>query len=137
MQKPVALVFAVLLAFGAIAVLPSASAAISIASMSSTTTDTNGGKAFTICGLGFDDEATVLFGTVPANKVVPCTPGSAPCTGVQPRLDVESPANAAGLNHAAGTITIKVTNPNGEQATLTGFTVTAAPAPRISSVNVN
>src|SRR5688572_12555248 len=70
MQKPVALVFALLLAFGAIAVVPMVGAAPAVTDVSPSSDDTNGGKDITITGTEFGTTAgSVSFGTKTANII--------------------------------------------------------------------
>src|SRR5687768_6168564 len=87
MQKPVALVFALLLAFGAIAVVPGAGAVPIISGPlvstgtacpaalctdgSATSGDTNGGEVVRIVGSGFSDEPEVSVGGLPAEVLLP------------------------------------------------------------------
>ena len=87
---------------------------------------TGGGTSVTISGSGFAAGATVRFGGVAATSVN--VNGSTSITAITPA-------------HAAGSVSVVVTNPDNQSGTLTGgYTYTApgpAPAPTISSVSPN
>jgi len=78
-------------------------AALSVTSVSPTSGRTAGGTAVTISGSGFQSGATVAFGGNAATKVIVVSPAS---------------ITAATPPHPAGTVTITVTNPNRQSATL-------------------
>lgn len=87
-----------LLAYG---LLPPVS--LSLSSVSPTSGLTTGGTKLTIAGTGFQSGATVSLGGIAATSVT--VVGSTSITAVAPA-------------HAAGTVNLTVTNPNGQSATL-------------------
>ncbi len=81
-----------------------------------------GGTVVTIAGTGFVSGATVTFGGTAATAVTVGAGGTS--------LTATTPA------HAAGTVTVVVTNPDGQGSTLTnGFTYN--PSPTVTSVTPN
>ena len=96
-------------------------AAPTITTVSPNSGPTAGGTSVTVNGTGFSLGTTVTFDGIPAIAV-----GGSPTT-----LDVTSPA------HVAGPVTVVVTNPDGQSASLVaGFTYAdAAPAPTIASID--
>lgn len=78
-------------------------AALSLTSVSPTSGGTAGGTKVTIAGTGFQSRATVAFGGNAATNVKVVSTTSITAT---------TPA------HAAGTVSVTVTNPNGQSATL-------------------
>ena len=92
----------------------------SIASVSPTSGTTSGGTSVTISGSGFVSGATVTFGGTAAT-VTALTATS---------ITVTTPA------HAAGAVSVVVTDPSGQIATLAnGFTYAAVVTPSISSIS--
>lgn len=92
-----------------------------IASISPATSPIAGGTAVTITGTGFVGTPTVTIGGTPATNVVVVSPTSITAT---------APA------HAAGTVSVVVTNADTQVATLTnGFTYTTAAAPVVTSIS--
>jgi hypothetical protein len=84
-------------------------------SISPTSGTTSGGTPVTISGTNFASGATVTFGATAATNVVVVTSTTITAT---------TPA------HAAGAVSVVVTNSNGQSGTLTnGYTYTASPAP--------
>jgi hypothetical protein len=80
----------------------------------------NGGTAITITGTNFAAGATVSFGGVMATSVQVTSATT---------ITLKSPA------HAAGAVTVSVTNLDGQGATLpNGYTYNAAPAPTLSGI---
>jgi IPT/TIG domain/Beta-propeller repeat len=80
----------------------------------------NGGTSVTITGTKFANGATVSFGGIAATNVVVAS---------DTRITATTPA------HAAGSVSVVVTNPNGDAGLLAqGFTYIAPPVPVITSV---
>ena len=93
-----------------------------VSSVSPTSGSTNGGTGVTITGTNFAAGATVTFGGTAATNVSFVSSTSITAT---------TPA------HAAGAVSVVVTNTGGQSGTLSsGFTYTA-PAPTVSSVSPN
>ena len=94
-----------------------------VSSMSPNSGTTNGGTSVTITGTGFISGATVSLGGTSATNV--SVTNSTTITAVTPA-------------HAAGTVNVVVTNPDGQSGTLlNGFTFSPpppAPAPTVTSV---
>jgi Concanavalin A-like lectin/glucanases superfamily/Domain of unknown function (DUF1929)/IPT/TIG domain/Bacterial Ig domain len=93
----------------------------SMSSASPNSGPATGGTAVTITGTNFVSGATVTFGGTAATNVV--VTNSATITATTP-------------SHAAGAVTVKVTNPDTQNSSLTtGFTYVAAPA--VTSITPN
>lgn len=83
-------------------------AAVSVTSVSPTSGLTTGGTVITIAGAGFQSGAAVIIGGTAATNVK---------VGSSTSITATTPA------HAAGTVNLTVTNPNGQSATLVnGYT---------------
>lgn len=89
------------------------------ASITPSTGSTGGGTPVTITGTGFRPGATVTFGVVAANGVVVVS---------ATRITALAPA------HAAGTVDVVVTNPDGQSARLSGAYTYAPPPPTTASL---
>ena len=93
-----------------------------VSSVSPTTGPTSGGTAVTITGANFATGSTVAFGANAATAVIVVNSTTIMAT---------TPA------HAAGAVSVKVTNTDGQSATLAnGFTY-IAPAPTVTSASPN
>ena len=97
-----------LLVYGLLQSLP----AIAVSSVSPTSGPTTGGTAVTITGTGFQSGATVSFGGKTATNVSVVSTTS--LTAITP-------------SHPAGTVSVTVTNPNGQSATLSNAYTYARP----------
>lgn len=93
-----------------------------ISSVSPSSGDTSGGTVVTITGSNFANGATVSFGGSPASNVsfVSST-----------QVKASTPA------HAAGSVNVAVTNPDGASATLAGGFTFGSASPTVSSVSPN
>jgi hypothetical protein len=99
-----------------------ASSTVSVTAVSPTSGPTSGGTAVTITGTGFVSGATLKFGTSAATNVLVVSSTS---------ITARTPP------HAAGAVSVVVTNPNKQSGTrANGFTY-VAPAPTITSVIPN
>ena len=93
-----------------------------VTSLSPTSGSTAGGTAVTITGTDFTSGATVTFGGTPATNVQVTSSTSITAT---------TPA------HAAGAVSVVVTNPDGQSGTLAnGFTY-AVPNPTVTAISPN
>lgn len=98
-------------------------AAPTVSTVSPTSGSTGGGTPVVITGTGFVNGATVRFGTANATSVV--VTGSTQITAVTPA-------------HAAGTVSVQVTNPDGQSGTrASAFTYVTTPTPTVTSVSPN
>lgn len=131
MQKPVALVFATLLVLGAVAVVPAASAAPQVSTVSPSSDDTNGGADVTITGTGFGTGAgSVTFGGNPAEII----------SWTDTVIHAYSPPRNTTLTSPAptGAVNIVVTDSGGAATTFgNGFTYTSSSAPTVTGSSPN
>jgi hypothetical protein len=92
-----------------------------LTAVSPTSGSTSGGTAVTLTGTNFVSGPTVTFGGTAASSVVVVVSGT--------QITANTPP------HAAGTVSVVVTNPDGQTATLaSGFTFTGA-APTLTAVS--
>jgi hypothetical protein len=117
--KTSALLAALLLTTTVLSMAFAVQAAPVITGISPSTGTTNGGTTVTITGTGFEAGALVEFGTVRATAI---TVTATSITAVTPP-------------QAAGTVQVKVTNPDLLLTTFGSFTYTTAAVPAVSSVS--